>query len=71
LFAPAGTPHPVVDKINAEVRAFFADPTVIKNFLEPQMFEPIAGTPEELTAFLASEAQKYGKLIRDANVKVE
>jgi tripartite-type tricarboxylate transporter receptor subunit TctC len=71
LFAPAGTPRPVVDKINAEVRAFFADPTVIKNFLEPQMFEPIAGTPEELTSFLASEAQKYGKLIRDANIKGE
>lgn len=71
LFAPAGTPRPVVDKINAEVRAFFADPTVIKNFLEPQLYEPIAGTPEELTAFLAAEAQKYSKLIRDASIKGE
>jgi tripartite-type tricarboxylate transporter receptor subunit TctC len=71
LFAPAGTPRPVVDKINAEVRAFFADPMVVKNFLEPQLFEPIAGTPEQLTEFLASEAQKYSRLIRDANIKGE
>jgi tripartite-type tricarboxylate transporter receptor subunit TctC len=71
LFAPAGTPRPIVDKINGEVRRFFADPTVIKNFLDPQLFEPIAGTPEQLTEFLGSESQKFGKLIRDANIKGE
>jgi tripartite-type tricarboxylate transporter receptor subunit TctC len=71
LFAPAGTPRPVVDKINGEVRRFFADPPVVKTFLEPQLFEPIAGTPEQLTEFLRSESQKFGKLIRDANIKGE
>jgi tripartite-type tricarboxylate transporter receptor subunit TctC len=71
LFAPAGTPRPVVDKINGEVRRFFADPAVVKTFLEPQLFEPIAGTPEQLTEFLRSESQKFGKLIRDANIKGE
>jgi tripartite-type tricarboxylate transporter receptor subunit TctC len=71
LFASAGTPRPIVDKINGEVRRFSADPSVAKSFLEPQLFEPIAGTPEQLTEFLASETQKFGKLIRDANIKGE
>jgi tripartite-type tricarboxylate transporter receptor subunit TctC len=59
LFAPAGTPRPVVEKINGEVRRFFADPAVVKNFLDPQLFEPIAGTPEQLSEYLSSEAQKW------------
>jgi tripartite-type tricarboxylate transporter receptor subunit TctC len=71
LFAPAGTPHPVVEKINGEVRRFFADPTVIKNFLEPQLFEPIAGTPEQLSEYLGLETQKWSKVIRDAGIKGE
>jgi tripartite-type tricarboxylate transporter receptor subunit TctC len=71
LFAPAGTPRPVVEKINGEVRRFFADPAVIKNFLEPQLFEPIAGTPEQLSEYLGSEAQKWSKVIRDAGIKGE
>jgi tripartite-type tricarboxylate transporter receptor subunit TctC len=71
LFAPAGTPRPVVDKINGEVRAFFADPTVVKNFLDQQLFEPIAGTPEELSAYLAAETQKWSRVIRDAGIKGE
>jgi tripartite-type tricarboxylate transporter receptor subunit TctC len=71
LFAPAGTPRPVVEKINGEVRRFFADPAVIKNFLEPQLFEPIAGTPEQLSEYLGSETQKWSKVIRDAGIKGE
>ncbi len=71
LFAPAGTPRPVVDQINGEVRRFFADPVVRKNFLDPQLFEPIAGTPEELSDYLQSEALKWSKVIRDAGIKGE
>jgi tripartite-type tricarboxylate transporter receptor subunit TctC len=71
LFAPAGTPRPVVDQINGKVRRFFAAPAVVKNFLHPQLFEPIAGTPEQLTEYLRSETQKWSKVIRDANIKGE
>ncbi|HEY6257566.1 MAG TPA: tripartite tricarboxylate transporter substrate binding protein [Xanthobacteraceae bacterium] len=71
LFGPAGIAREVVDKINGEVRGFFADPTVRKNFLDPQLFEPIAGTPEQLSEFLGSEAQKWSKVIREANIKGE
>ncbi len=71
LFAPAGTPRPVVEKINGEVRRFFADPAIRKSFLDPQLFEPIAGTPEQLGEYLGSETQKWSKVIRDAGIKGE
>ncbi len=48
LFGPAGMPADVVDQISAEMRATFSDPEVVKNVLNPQYFESIAGTPEEL-----------------------
>jgi len=71
LFAPAGTPRPIVDKINGEVRRIFADPDFRESFLDRQYFESIVGTPEDLAAYLKSEEQKWGKVIRDAKVKAE
>jgi tripartite-type tricarboxylate transporter receptor subunit TctC len=71
LVAPAGTPRPIVDKVNAEVRRIFDDPEFRKSFLDRQYFESIAGTPEQLAAYLKSEEVKWSKVIRDANVKGE
>jgi len=71
LYAPAGTPHEIVMKINEEVRRTFVDPEFRKTFLDRQYFDSIAGTPEELTAYLKSEEQKWSKVIRDAKVKAE
>jgi tripartite-type tricarboxylate transporter receptor subunit TctC len=71
LFAPAGTPRDVVMKLNAEVRRIFADPEFQKSFLERQYFQSIAGTPEELAAYLKSEEVKWSKVVRDAKIKGE
>ena len=71
LFAPAGTPREIVAKVNAEVRRIFAEPEFRKTFLDRQYFESIAGTPEDLAAYLKSEEQKWGKVIRDAKVKAD
>jgi len=71
LFGPAGMKADVVDKINKEVRALFADPDFQKTFLDHYLFQSIAGSPEELTAFIKSEEPKWRKIIRDANIKVE
>src|SRR5262244_1979752 len=71
LFAPAGTPRPIVDKVNAEVRRIFADAEFRKSFLDRQYFESIVGTPEHLAAYLKSEEHTWGKVIRDAKMKPE
>ena len=71
LFGPAGMPPDVVAKINAEVRALFADPEFQKTFLNRYLFQSIAGTPEELMSFVKSEEPKWRKIIQNAKIKVE
>ncbi len=71
LFGPAGIPASTVAKINAEVRALFADAEFKKIFLDRYMFQPIAGAPEDLSKFVKSEEPKWRKIIRDAKIKVE
>ncbi len=71
LFGPAGVPAAIVDKINAEVRAVFADPNVRRDFLDAQHFESLAGSPAALAERIRSEEPKWRKLIRDSHIKVE
>jgi tripartite-type tricarboxylate transporter receptor subunit TctC len=71
LFGPAGVPADIVDKINAEVRAIFADPKVQRDFLDAQYFESLAGSPAALAERIRSEEPKWRKLIRDSHISVE
>jgi tripartite-type tricarboxylate transporter receptor subunit TctC len=71
LFGPAGIPHDVVMKIDTEVIRIFNDPTFRTRFLDPQMFESMAGPPEEFAAFIKAERDKWSKVIREANIKLE
>jgi tripartite-type tricarboxylate transporter receptor subunit TctC len=71
LFATAGTPREIVLKINAEVRKILADPEFREKFLAPQMFEPTPMTPEGFAEYIKVQQQKWAKVIRDANLKIE
>jgi tripartite-type tricarboxylate transporter receptor subunit TctC len=71
LFGPAGMAPDVIAKINSEVRALFADAEFQKTFLDRYLFQSIAGSPEELMAFVKSEEPKWRKIIQDANIKVQ
>ena len=71
LVAPAGTPRAIVDKLSAATRRIFAEPEFRDRFLAPNMIFSIAGTPEEFAARIRADDAKWGKVIRDANVKVE
>jgi tripartite-type tricarboxylate transporter receptor subunit TctC len=71
LFGPPGMPPDVTAKINAEVHKIFANPEVQKDFLDAQYFDPITGSPEDLTARIRTEEPKWRKLITAAQIKVE
>jgi len=71
LVAPHGTPREIVDKLSAETRRIFGDATFREKFLAPNMIFSIAGSPEEFAARIRTDYVKWGKVIRDANVKVE
>ena len=70
LVAPAGTPRAAVDAINAATRKTIDLPE-IKQRLESLAGIPIAGTPEELGAFLKAEVDKYARIIRTANIRAD
>jgi tripartite-type tricarboxylate transporter receptor subunit TctC len=71
LFGPAGLPGDLVRKLNKEVTRIFTDPAFRARFLDPQMFEFMAGTPEEFSAFIKAERAKWAGVIREADIKVE
>lgn len=66
LLAPAGTPRPIVDKLNTALRAALADAKVRKNFADGGMDEypPDKETPEAASALLKREIKLWGEVIR-------
>jgi tripartite-type tricarboxylate transporter receptor subunit TctC len=70
LVAPAGTPRAAVDAIHAATRKTMDLPE-IKERLEALAGIPIAGTPEQLGAFLKAEVDKYARIIRTANIRAD
>jgi tripartite-type tricarboxylate transporter receptor subunit TctC len=73
LFAPAGTPRPIVDRLNAALRHAFADARVRKAFEEGGMdlFPPDQQTPEAASALLKSELKLWGDVIRANNISAQ
>jgi tripartite-type tricarboxylate transporter receptor subunit TctC len=68
--APRNTPAEVIDKLNKEINAVAADPT-IKTRLAGLGVDPMSKTPAEFGKFIADETEKWGEVIRAANIKVE
>jgi len=70
LLAPAGTPPAVIQRLNAEVAKALKDPELIKR-LGAQAIELSHSTPDEFGAFVRSEHDKWGKLIKDAKLNIQ
>lgn len=70
LFAPAGTPKPVVDRVYASVKAALSIPDV-RNQLAGQGADPIGSTPEQYDAFNRAEIQKWIRVGREAGIQPE
>ena len=70
LFAPAGTPQEIANKLNAEVQRIMQQPDVQKR-LETEGAKFIPTTPESFAAFQRSEAAKWSRAIREAGIKAE
>ena len=72
MYAPAGTPAPVIKTLNAALQEAVSDPAVLKIW-ESEGFSPFAKaqrTSEAADAFTKSEAARWGEVIRDNNIKV-
>ena len=68
LFAPARTPAPVIAKLNAAFRTALTDPEVARRLLDAGAV-PAPTTPEELGDILKADLARWGKIIRERNIK--
>jgi tripartite-type tricarboxylate transporter receptor subunit TctC len=70
LAATGGTPPDVIAKINADVQKVMGDPEFRTKFMEPQMFESMAATPEQFADYIRAETQNWAKIIREQNLTI-
>ena len=70
IVAPAGTPKEIVDLLYREIAKIVAQPDV-KEHLTVLGFNPVANTPEQYGARIRLEIDKWGKVVRDAKLRIE
>jgi tripartite-type tricarboxylate transporter receptor subunit TctC len=70
LGAPKATPAEIVNKLNKEINTALADPT-FKARLADVGGSPLLGSPADFGRLIADETEKWGKVIRAANIKAE
>jgi len=68
VLAPAKTPRPIINRLNAEITKVLNMPDV-KNFLFNQGLDPAPGTPEKFGAYIKSETAKWAKVVKASGAK--
>ena len=71
MFAPGGTPAPIVEKISNDVRAILKNPAFAEKHITARGFDLVASSPQELAAVIKEEVPVVGEMIRAAGVKPE
>lgn len=70
FIAPAGTPQPIIEKLQREISAVLAQPDVIRQ-LRGQGVIPVPNTSAEFAAFIASERQKWSRVAKEVNIRLD
>lgn len=71
IFAPAGTPKPIIDKLNAELVKVYNLPDVRKTLTETLGMDLVVSTPEQLQQWNAAEMQRWGRIVKDNNIRAD
>ena len=71
LFAPAGTPRPIVNRLQSEIVKVLADHEWVSARLASVGFEPVGSTPEELLADMKFSLERWGKVVKDASIPMQ
>ncbi len=71
VVAPAGTPRPIIDRLNQELRRLITIPEVRDRLTTQGGFELAGGTPEAFSALIRSEIGHWGKLVKQTGARVD
>jgi tripartite-type tricarboxylate transporter receptor subunit TctC len=71
IFAPKGTPKPILDKLRTEINAVLAMPKVREQLITSGAGEPFITTPQQFTNLLRKDYDTYGKVIKELGFKVD
>jgi tripartite-type tricarboxylate transporter receptor subunit TctC len=71
VMAPAGTPRPIIDRLNAEINRIVRDPQIVKERMNTVGLEPLGSTPEKMLEVMTTELAKYRKVARAADIKAD
>jgi len=71
VLAPAGTPRPIVDRLNTEINSILQDQQLVKERLAPAGLSPVGTTPERYLEVMKADLVKYAKIAKDAGIKPE
>ena len=71
IFAPAGTPAPIIRKFSLELKKAISLPDVSKTLGQSLGMEIVAASPEATQRFLVGEMQRWGKVVKDHGIKVD
>ncbi len=69
VFVPAGTPAPIVARLNAEINKALADPDIRANLLKAAQ-EPVGGTADAFAKLFHDDDEKYGRLVKQLDIHV-
>jgi tripartite-type tricarboxylate transporter receptor subunit TctC len=69
VFVPAGTPSAIVARLNGEIDRSLADSAIRESLLQAAN-EPIGGTAEQFSRLVREDSEKYARLVRELNIKV-
>ncbi|MEO5784087.1 MAG: tripartite tricarboxylate transporter substrate binding protein [Casimicrobiaceae bacterium] len=70
LLAPKGTPQPIIDKLNREVKEVLAT-NEVRNYMNTAGIEIVGSTPTEFAAYFKAERDLWGKVVRDTGAKID
>ena len=70
ILVPAGTPRAIIDRLHGELSKILRNPSVLDRLVNDGPV-PVGNTPEEFAAVIKSEQAKWGKVIREANIRID
>ena len=69
VFVPAGTPAPIIERLNAEINKALAEPAIRDNLLKAAQ-EPVGGSAAQFDKLFRADYDKYARLVKELNIHV-